>query len=150
MSTAPEPLITAEEFGRRPDPGYPEELVRGRIVPMPPPKRRHGQVCGKIVGILSRHMDRHDLGHVLSNESGVITQRGPDTVRGPDVVFYSYARLPKGPLHDEYGPEIPELVFEVRSPGDRWPKLLEKTAEYLAAGVLCVVVLDPESMTALV
>jgi hypothetical protein len=23
-------LIAAEQFGRRPDPGYPEELVRGR------------------------------------------------------------------------------------------------------------------------
>ena len=31
MATA-EALMTAEEFGRRPDPGYPEELVQGRIV----------------------------------------------------------------------------------------------------------------------
>ena len=37
MSTAPQPVLTAEEFGRRPDPGYPEELVRGRIVSMSPP-----------------------------------------------------------------------------------------------------------------
>ena len=28
-------LMTAEEFGKRPDPGYPEELVQGRIVAMP-------------------------------------------------------------------------------------------------------------------
>ena len=31
MATA-EALMTAEEFGQRPDPGYPEELVQGRIV----------------------------------------------------------------------------------------------------------------------
>ena len=44
MSTVaqPEPLLTIEEFARRPGPGYPEELVRGRIEPLPLPKRRHG------------------------------------------------------------------------------------------------------------
>ena len=51
MATA-EMLMTAEEFGRRPDPGYPEELVRGRIIAMPPPDRRHGKVCGQDVAIL--------------------------------------------------------------------------------------------------
>jgi hypothetical protein len=30
-------LITAEWFGQRPDPGYPEELVRGRVVAMSVP-----------------------------------------------------------------------------------------------------------------
>ena len=38
-------LLTAEQFAERPDPGYPEELVRGRIVPMPMPKPRHGEIC---------------------------------------------------------------------------------------------------------
>ena len=38
-------LMTAEEYAQRPDPGYPEELVRGRIVPMSQPNRRHGQIC---------------------------------------------------------------------------------------------------------
>lgn len=32
-------LLTDEEFGKRPDPGDPEELVRGRIVAMPVPDR---------------------------------------------------------------------------------------------------------------
>ncbi len=38
-------LITAEEFAKRPDPGYPEELVRGKVVAMSVPDRRHGYVC---------------------------------------------------------------------------------------------------------
>ena len=150
MSTALQPALTAEEFGCRPDPGYPEELVRGRVVSMPPPTRRHGQICNKVDRILGNYAAEHDLGHVLSNDSGVITERGPDSVRGPDVVFYSYARLPKGPVPANYGPEVPELIFEVRSPGNRWPDLLAKIAEYLAAGVQYVVVLDPDSQTALV
>jgi Uma2 family endonuclease len=152
MSTAsagaPTPL-TAEEFARRPDPGYPEELVRGRIVPMPPPTRRHGQICSQTVYLYRRFLEDHDLGQVLSNDSGVITERGPDTVRGADVAFYSYNRIPRGPLPADYGEQPPELVVEVRSPSDRWPKILIKVAEYLNAGVLAVVVLDDDSRTAL-
>ena len=141
-------LMTAEEFGRRPDPGYPEELVRGKVVPMPVPARRHGQICNKAGRLFGNFADEHDLGHVVSNDSGVITQRGPDTVRGADVAFYSYAKLPKGPLAPGYGPEVPNLVVEVVSPSDRWPKVLAKVAEYLEAGVTVVVVLDELPPTA--
>jgi len=142
MATA-EALMTAVEFGRRPDPGYPEELVQGRIVAMPPPDRRHGKVCGQTYYLVRQHVDAHDRGHVMSNDSGVITERDPDTVRGADVAYYSYARSPKGLLGPGYGPEVPELSFEVRSAGDSWREILEKVGEYLAAGVLKVVVLDP-------
>ncbi len=151
MSTAlvPAPtLMTAEEYARRPDPGRLEELVRGRIVPLSQPNRRHGQICSKADRIFGNFAEDHDLGHVLSNDAGVITQRDPDTVRGADIAYYSYSRLPKGPLPDNLGPEVPELVVEVRSPSDRWPKVLAKVVEYLDAGVTVVVVLDDESRTA--
>ena len=115
---------------------------------MPLTRPRHGQLCARAVRILGNHADEHDLGHVLNNDAGVITERGPDTVRGADVAFYSFARLPKGPLPASYGPEVPELVIEVRSPSDRWPAVLAKVAEYLNAGVFVVCVLDDESRTA--
>ncbi len=111
---------------------------------MPPPGSRHGQVCNKVGRITGNHADDHDLGHVLSNDSGVITERGPDTVRGADVSFYSYERVPKGPLPRGYLDVPPDVVFEVLSPDDRWRKVLGKVAEYLDAGVQVVVVLDPE------
>jgi Uma2 family endonuclease len=142
MATA-EALMTAKEFAKRPDPGHPEELVRGRIIAMPPPDRRHGKVCGQAYYLMRQYVDAHDSGHVMSNDSGVITERNPDTVRGADVAYYSYARLPKGPLKPGYGPEVPELIIEVRSAGDLWRKVLRKVTEYLDAGVLKVVVLDP-------
>ena len=147
MATA-EATMTAEEFGLRPDPGYPEELVRGRIIDMPPPDRKHGYVCLKAGRRFGNFVDERDLGRVMSNDSGVITEHGPDTVRGADVAFYSYARLPRGPLQTGYGPEVPELVVEVRSASDRWGEIHEKVAEYLGAGVLVVVVLDPGPQTA--
>jgi Uma2 family endonuclease len=69
-------------------------------------------------------------------------------VRGADLCYYSFARLPRGPLSRGYGPEVPELVIEVRSPSDRWPNLHATIAEYLNAGVLAVVVLDPDRRAA--
>ena len=141
-------LMSAEQFGRRPDPGFPEELVQGRVVSMPPPDRKHGYVCGQAYYFLRRFVDERELGRVMSNDSGVITQRDPDTVRGADIAFYSYSRLPRGPLPTGYGPELPELTVEVRSAHDHWSEILEKVAEYLRAGVLTVVVLDPEPQTA--
>jgi Uma2 family endonuclease len=140
-----EALMTAELFGQRPDPGHPEELICGRIVAMPPPGRRHGTVCLKAGRIFGNWVEDHDLGHTLSNDSGVVTERDPDTVRGADVAYYSYARLPKGAVSAGYGPEVPEIVVEVLSPSDRWSEVLIKVTEYLEAGVLVVVVLDPES-----
>src|SRR5438477_11112897 len=117
-------LMTAEEFGSRTDPGYPEELVQGRILTIPPPTPRHGQVCSKVVRLLGVFADEHDLGHVLCNDSGVITERDPDTVRGADVTFYSYARVPKGPIAKGYLAVPPDLVVEVRSSDDRWGEFL--------------------------
>jgi len=147
MATA-EVLMTAEEFGQRPDPGYPEELVQGRIVAMPPADRRHGRTCLKAGRIFDTYAEEHDLGRVMSNDSGIITERDPDTVRGADVAYYSYARLPKSPLPAGYGPEVPELVVEVRSSGDSWREIVRKVSEYLMAGVLKVIVLDPGSRKA--
>lgn len=145
MSTAfapGEPLLTIEQFARRPDPGYPEELVRGRVVPMPMPRPRHGEICNKVGRILGNWVEEKDLGRVLSNDTGVITERDPDTVRGADIAFYSYTRVPRGPLPDHYLDVAPDLVVEVVSPSDRWPKLLAKVAEYLDAGTSAVLVLD--------
>lgn len=42
---------------------------------------------------------------------------------------------------------VPELVFEVRSPTERWPRLISKAGEYLEAGVSVVCLLDQVSET---
>jgi Uma2 family endonuclease len=149
MATASETrLLTVEEFLDRADPGHPEELVRGRVVEMSSTDRLPGYVCGQCCFLLRRFVDEHDLGRVMSNDSAVVTRSGPDTVRGADICYYSYTRLPKGRLAKGYGPEVPELVVEVRSPGDRWGAIHDKVGEHLASGVLAVVVLDPDAETA--
>ncbi len=143
-----EKLLTADEFWALPESRRPMELIRGRISYMNVPGPRHGQMCGRMVQILMNFVDEHKLGHVLCNDSGVVTERDPDTVRGMDVSFYSYSRLPKGPLPAKYVGVVPELVVEVRSPDDRWSRILKKISEYLEAGVTSVCVLDPKTETA--
>jgi Uma2 family endonuclease len=135
-------LLTAEEYMALPDTGFPNELVRGKIVPLYVPTPRHGQICGHIVYLIGRYLDAHDLGHLVCNDSGIITERDLDTVRGADVAFYSYQRVPPGPLPQGYLSVAPELVFESCSPTDHWSAILAKVAEYLEAGVTVVCVLD--------
>jgi len=147
MATVAEKLLTAEEYARLPDPGYPTELIRGRIVEKSSPGSRHGQICNKIGRLLGNYAEDRDLGHVLNNDSGVVTERGPDSVRGPDVAYYSFAKVPRGPLTDGYLPVPPEIAFEVLSPDDRWPKVLAKIAEYLEVGALLVCVVNPRKNT---
>jgi hypothetical protein len=92
-----EKLMTAEEYCLLPDNGQPTELVRGKVVPVNMSRPRHGQICARVVYLLQQHQEDHPLGHVVSNDSGVPTEHDPDTVRGADVAYYSYARVPLGP-----------------------------------------------------
>jgi Uma2 family endonuclease len=150
MATAElaERLITAKEFLLMDD-GTPSELVRGRIVTLNVPAPRHGYFCALLVLLLGEFVRLHDLGRIMSNDAGIVTEHDPDSVRGPDVSYYSYKRLPKGPLPEGYLDVVPDAAFEVLSPTDRWKETNAKVAEMLNAGVLVVCVLDPrhESIT---
>jgi Uma2 family endonuclease len=114
------------------------------------PAPRHGQICSKVNCIVGNYADEHDLGHVVVNDSGVVTEHDLDTVRGADVAFYSFSRVPRGKFSLGYPTVVPELVFEVRSPTDRWAKLLAKVIEYLEAGVSVVCTLDQVSEAVLI
>jgi Uma2 family endonuclease len=152
MSTAaaaqPERLLTAEEFVVLPD-NRRTELVKGRIVEVPPPGFLHGVVQARIARLLGNFVEGRGLGHVLT-ESGTITGRKPDTVRGPDISFYSYGRVPKDQAPGGYPDAPPDLVFEVLSPGQGLKPVLAKVSEYLTAGTLCVCVIDPRRRNAVV
>src|SRR2546423_10867670 len=89
-----ETLLTAEDFARLPSDDRPRELVRGRVVRMNPPYTFHGYVSSNIAGILREFVRAHRLGRVVGDGGGVITERNPDTVRGPDASYFSFQRLP--------------------------------------------------------
>ncbi|MBX3437405.1 MAG: Uma2 family endonuclease [Planctomycetaceae bacterium] len=140
-------LITAEEYARMPEPGVSTELVRGEIVERNVPKPRHGEICSNASWLLKSFVKEQDLGRVACNDAGIVTERDPDSVRGGDVWFVSYQKIPKGPLPQKYLEVPPDIVIEVKSVFDRWSELLAKVAEYLRCGVAVVCVLDPETET---
>jgi Uma2 family endonuclease len=139
--------LDAAEYAQLPDRGRPTELVRGRVVEMNVPAPRHGEICANLTTLINPHVRGQGMGRVVSNDGGIITEHDPDTVRGGDISYYSYLRVPQGPLPAGYLDVVPEVVFEVRSPSDRWSRLITKAGEYLEAGVLVVCLLDQVSET---
>lgn len=148
MATVEERLMTLDEYARMPNEGRRTELVRGRMVELPPTNYWHGIVCGLIARRVGNWAEDRNLGRVATNDSGIVTERNPDTLRGADVAYYSYAKIPKGSHPAKYPDVPPEVVFEVLSPSDRWRDIRIKVAEYLALGIQIVCVIDPETRTA--
>ena len=137
-------LLTAAEFAELPNPadGSRQELVRGRVIQIPPPKGRHGQVQLEIGARLREVVKPQRLGWVVT-EAGVLIVTNPDTVRGPDVSFYSIARHPAPP--DDYFDIPPDLAVEILSPDDRRSAVLAKIRECVTAGVAVVWLVDPDA-----
>jgi Uma2 family endonuclease len=138
-------LLTAEEYLALPDNGELNELIRGQVITMNVPAPRHGEICGQIYFLLRSYLENNNLGRVVTNDAGVVIERDPDTVRGADVAFYSYTRVPRGPLPQGYLAVPPDLVFEVRSATDPWRDVHAKVGEYLRANVTVVCVVDEQT-----
>jgi Uma2 family endonuclease len=138
-------LLTAEEFAELPNPedGSQQELVKGVVITMPPPSFYHGHVRLKIGRKIGDFVEARQLGVATSNDSGVILERDPDTVRGPDVAYWSRERLPEPPRKG--WPNVaPDLVVEVLSPSDVFTSVQRKVQQYLRAGTRVVWILVPE------
>ncbi len=148
MSPATTALLTAEEYFDLPEPtdGSKQELVRGEVVNVPSPGFRHGEVQFQVGFLIKSFLKAKPVGRVAT-ESGTVTERRPDTVRGPDVSFYSVARLPLGLEVTKYHTETPDLCVEVVSPSNSMRKLKDKAKEYLFAGVRAVWIVDPADRT---
>jgi Uma2 family endonuclease len=142
MATVESKFISAAEFLLLSNELGAAELVKGKVQAMSPPGWRHGNIASRITQYLANYLDKNKIGRIATLDAGIITQRNPDTVRGADVAFHSFQRLPKNIAPDNYPEHSPEIVWEVLSPNDRWKDVLGKVSEYLTAGVLVVCVID--------
>ena len=140
-------LLSAEDFQIVAQVMGPCELVKGEVVPMSPGGFRHSRITGNAFRLLVDHCRPRNLGHVLTGEAGVIVSRRPDTVRGADVAFISFERMPRNAPEEGFLPHPPELVIEVLGLDMSWEKMEEKVAEYHACGVDLVWVLDPHTVS---
>jgi len=143
MTTLTRSLMTAAEFEAIADNLGSCELVRGEVAQLSPAGPTHGLVTSNITQVLGRWAKEQRCGRVWSGETGVVVENEPDTVRGMDVAYVSYQRLPKGKRIEGFARTPPELVVEVVGQGRTWQHLVEKTGEYLRMGVNQVWVVDP-------
>ena len=141
-ATATRP-ITAEEFQAMDlGPGL-HELVRGEIVEMALPSPDQGRISFRSALVFEVYGQRTGLGYVVTNDSAIVTERGPDTVRGADAAFYLEASTPRESLRGRPFVAAPLVAIEVLSPSNRAPDVMKKVGEYLGAGVVLVAVLIP-------
>lgn len=140
---APPRLVTADELLQLSKDEFYGELIRGELCEETPPGFLHGRTVAKLISLLSMYVEPGGLGSVVGG-SGVWTERDPDTVRAPDVQFYSAQQLPLDDQITGYIEIAPDLVIEVRSPNDSRNKLREKAIMWLGVGVRLVWVVNPE------
>ena len=144
MTTKPK-LMTAEELLLLPDDGMQRELIRGVLTEDMPPGYEHGAVENRIGRLLGNFVDDHELGDVLCGDSGFVLERGPDTVRGPDVAWVARDRV-EGRVTG-FAELAPDLVVEVKSPSDSQRHMAERAMMWLSHGTRMVVVADPARTT---
>jgi Uma2 family endonuclease len=153
MATVQSKLLTAEEFyewANRPENrGRVCELERGRIVEMSRPGKLHGLICANVVRILGNYTAQRKKGYVCSNDTGVIVERDPDTVRGPDVMLFEDAEKVEE-VTEGYGEKPPILAVEVLSPNDTHGKVMRRIYEQLGFGTRVVWILDPDARNVIV
>ena len=149
MAATASTLTTAEQLLLIPRGSLRHELVRGELRTMTPPGFEHGRLSVKIGHLLAVHAESTDSG-VAVGETGFLIDRDPDTVRAPDAAFISKQRADAvGPTR-KYWPGAPDLAVEVLSPGDSFHEVQEKALEWVAAGCVAVLVLDPDERAATV
>ena len=119
------------------------ELVRGELIPMPPPPGgEHGNLTERIGARASVFVEDHDLGYTFAAETGFLLARNPDSVKAPDWAFVAKGRLPGG-VTEKHVPMAPDLLLETISPSDTRREVAYKMELWLAAGVRMVWELDP-------
>jgi Uma2 family endonuclease len=89
-------LMTAEEFfdfvnlPKNRDRHF--ELEEGEVVEVSRPGEKHGVTCNNCAYVLTAYTRQRKKGYVCTNDTGLVLEHEPDTVRGPDVCLYLEAR----------------------------------------------------------
>jgi Uma2 family endonuclease len=147
MASVAGKLLTAEEFfdwANRPENRHKAyELNRGEIEEMPSPTVTHGVVCGLVARLLGNYTFDRGYGFVCTNDSGLIVERNPDTVRGPDVMLFD-EEVEFGRLPHPYAELVPRLIVEVLSPSDQTSEVNRRVSQYLYREVPLVWLVDSE------
>src|SRR5947209_10015707 len=118
--------MTADELLALPDDGWIYELVKGRLIRMPPEGGEASSIGVLLTGAILTFVLQHGLGRVTGEQGGY--DLGPDTVLAPDVGFMRADRVPPrdSPLYARAWPGAPDLAVEVASPSQYRPEMAAK------------------------
>lgn len=150
MATTPigEKLLTADEFLRLCEQRVIRgELVKGVVQETVSAGGEHGEVAAGMTGELRSHVRPRRLGRVATSDVGVRLERDPDTVREPDVAYFSAETLPLDVKVRGFYKVVPDLVVEVVSPNDSPQYVADRVAMWLSHGVRLVWVVYPLART---
>lgn len=120
----------------------PMELIQGEVVVIPPSGGNASLAQTEIVHRLRAWQDAHGTGGRVLTDAFV---RVGDAYLAPDVAWWGAGREPviaTGAIET-----VPELVVEVLSPATRENDLGPKRAQYVAAGVRELWLIDPGEPT---
>ena len=141
------PPMTADELLNLPDDGFRYELIRGKLRKRLPSGQTHGKYASNIGISLGGHAKANRLGQSYIADTGFILDTDPDHVRAPDLAFISNHRLSEIGESDGFARGAPDVAVEVISPNDRYTEVKEKVDDWLNAGCLAVIVVNPRNRT---
>lgn len=121
------------------------ELVDGTLV-----EKSKGWQESLLAGILlqwlNNYLDSHRIGAATGADG--MTRLFGDTVRGPDVAFVAWDRMPGGRIPTAAIPDlVPNFVIEVLSPSNTYAEMSRKRREYFHAGVELLWMVDHRART---
>jgi Uma2 family endonuclease len=136
-------LLTADDLFRLHSEGVRGELIRGVLCETIPSGMEHGEIVVNLSTELRNFVKPKRLGRLMASYSGVWLERGPDTVREPDIAFFAAGKIPAGARIQGYAEVVPDLVVEVKSPSDSVREVTDKARMWLSYGARLAWVLHP-------
>ena len=140
-------MLTADDLLRLYSQGVRGELIRGVLHETMPTGYAHGKLVVNLSAELRYFVKNRKLGSLTASDSGVWLERDPDTVREPDIAYFSAAKIPLGAMDTGYAEVVPALVVEIASLTDSQREVRDKAEMWLRYGVGLVWVVQPDTRT---
>jgi Uma2 family endonuclease len=141
------PLLTTADLLAMPDDGMERWLIRGQLREKRMTKRNrfHAAIEARIAHLVSAWLESQPepKGQVFSGEVGCLLHQDPSTAVGIDVAYFSADVVNRQSDQTTQVDGAPVLAVEILSPNDTEKETDEKVAEYLAANVALIWLVDP-------
>jgi Uma2 family endonuclease len=127
------------------------ELIKGKIIPMSAPSRRHQVISWQLTVSIGTHFKHHDCQafaapfdvRLYDKRKSVKANQDVLTVVQPDICII----CDESKLDDKGCIGAPDLVIEILSPGNSSKEMRTKKELYEENGILEYLIFDPEHET---